>query len=344
MGSAANRKISLFVRILPEIQHFTLTAAFTIAQAGRDHKCKAYATMVGGRGNDMNDTLMTVLQDVRDLPALINAGADTFLAAPEGYSFTALRKMGMDELTYAARMAEGFGKRISVLANRLFHEEDIAQMEEFCRILQDLPLDYVVFQDPGFCRTAMKYGLQDRLIYMPDTLVTSRADVRFWKDLHVIPAVSPLLTLTETTVLAAEGGVMITVHGRTLLSRSGRPLLSAWKEVFDAESEVRKKTGIFLQEEKRDGKMPVWEDECGTLIYHDEILTSFHEMPEIGLGNGNIWFADGVFLERKALMDAVHGYRRILDGGSADEEEKNYCRKYGSLPLGKGYYYEKTVR
>lgn len=292
----------------------------------------------------MKDILMTVLQDVRDLPALINAGADTFLAAPEGYSFTAQRKMQEEELMHAARMAEGFGKRISVLANRLFHEGDVVGMDAFCRFLSGLPLDYVVFQDPGFCRTAMKYGLQDRLIYMPDTLVTSRMDVHFWKDLHVIPAVSPLLTLTETAALAAEGGVMLTVHGHTLLSRSGRPLLSAWKEVFGTDAEVRERNGIFLQEEKRDGRMPVWEDACGTCIYHDEILTSFHEMPEIGIGNGNIWFADGVFLERMALMDAVNGYRRILDGGSGDEAERRYREKYGSLPLGKGYYYEKTVR
>lgn len=293
---------------------------------------------------NMQDILMTVLQDMRDLPALINAGADSFLMAAEGMSSTALKKADMQHLKMAADMAAGFGRSISLLVNRLFHEGDLAEAEEFCRAVSGLPFAYAVFQDPGFFLLAEKYGFAERLIYMPDTLVTSREEAQFWKDQNVIPAVSPVLTLEETENIASMGGTMVTVHGHTLLSRSGRPLLSAWKEAFGKEEDVRMTAGLFLQEEKRPDRMPVWEDETGTCIYHDEILTSFAEMEKIGLERGTVWFVNGVYMDRMPLIKAVQGYRRIMDGADGEEEEKRYREEFGSLPLGKGYYYEKTVR
>ena len=291
----------------------------------------------------MSDVLMTVLQDMRDLPALINAGADTFLIALKGAGTGALPKMSISEATMAATMAAGFGRKISVLADRMFHEGDLAEEDAIAATIAKMDVMYVLFQDPGFYLLAKKYGFAGKLIYKPDTLMTSVPEVLFWKERGVRAAVSPLVTLAETQAMVETDDVMVTIHGHTLMSRSARPLLSAWHDTFGVECAVKDVKNITLREEKREGHMPAYEDEDGVYIYTDDVLLSMKELPEL-MGHDTVFFADGVFLDRMEYMEAVRGYRAVLNGKDGGDVEQAYCEKYADRPFGKGYYDAKTVK
>lgn len=289
----------------------------------------------------MNDLLMTVLEDVHNLPALINAGADLFLVALDGYSFTAEKKLKKEQLAFVAQMAAGFDKGIALLVNKLFHEGEVDKLDELFEGTENVK--YIVFQDPCVIMKAKQHGYKGKLIYMPDTLVTNRPDAQFYRKQGIMPSVSPLLTKEEVKAIVEDGEAMVTVFGYTLLSRSARKLLSAWSGNYGRESLV-KKEDLVLVEEKRDGRMPVYEDEEGTCIYSDEVLMACKEMQEIHTEHPLIYFVDGVFLERMALMDAVHAVKQAMEGRDGEEIEKDYQERYPSLSLGKGYCYAKTIR
>lgn len=290
----------------------------------------------------MNDVLMTGLEDVRNLPALTNAGADIFLLALDGYSFTAQKKLGKEQIGFVKAMADGFAKRIALLVNKLFHEEEVQKLDELFETIQDMGVQYIVFQDPCVILKARQYDYQGKLIYMPDTLVTNRLDAQFYRDQGILPAISPVLTKEEVMRIAQDGEAMVTVFGHTPLSRSARKLLSAWADNYGKES-LAKKDGLVLVEEKRNGRMPVYEDEEGTCIYSDEILMTGSEMQMIHTDHPLIYFVDGVFLERMAHIDAVHAIKETMGGRNGEEVEAAYQKKYPSLQLGKGYSYAKTI-
>lgn len=291
----------------------------------------------------MSDVLMTILMDVRDLPALINAGADTFLIAIDKYSTGAYQMMSLDQAEFASKMAAGFGKKISLLVDKLFHEGELDEEEEIARKIHAMDVQYVLFQDPGFYLCAKKYGFVDKLIYKPDTLMTSVNEILFWKERGVRAAISPLVTLQETEQMIASEDALVTVHGHTLMSRSARPLFSAWQETFQIGEDMKHRHDLTIKEMKREGHMPVYEDENGAFIYSDEVLVSFQELKHM-LGRDTVIFVDGLFLERMALIDAVRGYRMVMNGADGKEIEKSYCEKYAGLAFGKGYYDAKTVK
>ncbi len=290
----------------------------------------------------MNDLVMTVLEDVHNLPALINAGADVFLVALDEYSFTAQKKLKKEQLSFVAQMAGGFHKGIALLVNKLFHEGEVQKLDSLFETTGILDVSYIVFQDPAVIMKAKQYGYSGKFIYMPDTLVTNCRDADFYRKQGIIPSVSPVLTKEEVKGIVQDGEAMVTVFGHTLLSRSARPLLSAWSENYGRQSLVKNKD-LVLVEEKRDGRMPVYEDEEGTCIYSDEVLMACKEMQEIHVDHPMLYFVDGVFLERIALMDAVHAVKETLDGRSGEEVEKEFQEKYPSLVIGKGYAYAKTI-
>ena len=290
----------------------------------------------------MNDLLMTELEELHDLPALINAGADIFLVALDGYSFTAQRKMKVEQIGFVKDMAQGFGKRIALLINKLFHESEVTKLDELFTAIQSVDVHYIVFQDPALIMKAKQYGYQGKLIYMPDTLVTNRKDAQFYSEQGILPSVSPVLTKEEVMGIVKDGEAMVTVFGHTILSRSARHLLSAWSEHYEKESLVRNEN-LVLVEEKRNGRMPVYEDEEGTCIYSDEVLMTCVEMQEIHTEHPLIYFVEGVFLERMAHIDSVHAIKEVMEGKDAKTVEDAFREKYPSLQLGKGYSYAKTI-
>lgn len=296
--------------------------------------------MCGDKGAHMNDLLMTELEEVHDLPALINAGADIFLIALDGYSFTAQRKMKIEQVSFVKDMAQGFGKSVALLVNKLFHEGEVTKLDALFETIRDV--QYIIFQDPAVIMKAKQYGYGGKLIYMPDTLVTNRQDAEFYRQQGIMPSVSPVLIKEEVMGIVEDGEAMVTVFGHTILSRSARHLLSAWSAHYEKESLV-KKEGLVLVEEKRNGRMPVYEDEEGTCIYSDEVLMACAEMQEIHTEHSLIYFVDGVFLERMAHIDGVHAVKEAMDGKDGTEVENAYREKYPSLQLGKGYSYAKTI-
>ncbi len=286
--------------------------------------------------------LIAALEEIKDLPAIVNAGADEVCIALEGYSSSAMKKMRFSELEYALQFCKTMGKDVSILVNKFFHEGDLAKLDTLKEWVQTHPICALYFGDLAVANVF--HNVEVQLVYMPDTLVTSTNDANFWHEQKIGTVISPLLTIEETLQIAkdTEGSIAI-VHGRTNLSHSYRQLLSGWKQEYESALAIKENRSLYLVEEKRDGKMPVYEDETGTMIYADYILDSFDEMEDLMQTNVSGFMVNGLFEERKEYLDAIHSYRRILDGEQSSLVRKEYEERNNRV-ISSGYYHEKTVR
>lgn len=236
---------------------------------------------------------------------------------------------------------------------------------------------------------AGKTSMTSKLIYDPEMLMTSINDANWWLDRGIRGiSISPILTLQETKEIAeATKKAVVTVHGRTLMSRSFRKLLSSYKEVSEedpdfvnppeaqveaasqaiAAEETQAKAAstsdteaastpakkdwqavgnknLTLIEKSRSAKMPVYEDETGTLIYSDDVLDSFNFIDEVLKASPFALLVEGSFADIEMQAEAVKAYSRILAGEDAKTIGAEYQEKFREEPFDSGYYEQKTVK
>ena len=266
----------------------------------------------------MNKLVVTV-QDIKDIDLYREMGADELVLAVSGHSLTGLPVYDLKE-----------AKNVSILINKHYFPED--------NIL-DIDVDSIeniYFSDFAILYRAKELGIVDRCIYKPDTLMTNPNDINWWLDRGIkAVSVSPLLTRDELLEIGDKcHDLEVTIHGHLVMSTSRRKLLSAHDETIDTS------TNYYIQEEKRDGLMPIFENKLGTIVYTDFIQESLDEKELLTHPNITRYLIDTVYMERQEILDTIKIYRDLLDG--KDVDINGYKDKYQNLA--KGYYDAKTIK
>ncbi len=290
--------------------------------------------------------IITTLEDLKDLAELIKSEADMIMVSLDGLSSSAAQKLTLEELDEAIAEITSSQKQIAVLANLTLHEDLLDEVEATMGLLSKRDVSAIFFADPALYMMAKKFGITDRLVYDPETLMTSINDGTWWLERGIRGvSVSPLLTLEETKeICAGVEKAVVTIHGRTLMSRSYRKLLAAYKEKYGLETELEMNKDLRLIEAKRTESMPVYEDETGTLIYSDDVLDSFDFIKQLLESDPMSLLITGSYLTIQEQVEAVRAYRRILNGEDPSAVGKEYRELFKDSQLDSGYYEQKTVR
>ena len=263
------------------------------------------------------------------------AGADEIAVALQGYACSGLEPFRLEQL-------KSLGP-VSVLMNRLLFPEELESAETVLEALCSLEIPHIYFADPGLALLAEQKGLKGRLIYRPETLVTSGQDARWWQEQGIAAvSVSPLITREE--LLSFCQGTEVTVYGRLLMSASRRCLLSAYGETAGLSQELRGSRTLSIREAKRSEHMPIFEDESGTLIYTDYVLESFRFLQDLESHGTARLYLDSALSSFESACSAMQAYRRILAGGDAEAERTAWLKANPAIPVSTGYYEEKTIR
>ena len=303
--------------------------------ASQVRKC---ATILGMK------TLAVTCETLNQISLFAESGADEAVFALQDSCFSALRSFDVQQASEMIQAAHRAGMKAGILMNRLFHEGQILQASDDMRRLIEAGADHICFADMGLARAAMKDGFTDRLIYRPETMMTSTYDALTWMNTGIASVlISPLLTEEEILKICKETeNASVAVHGYQLMSVSRRPLVSSYARKTGIE--IHEMSNLYLKEEKRQDLMPVYENGYCTMIYTDYILESFDETVKFSEAGAERFCADSWHIEEEAMADALKIYRALLDGDQPDMTPAQYREKYDSLPLSGGYYDQKTVR
>lgn len=283
--------------------------------------------------------LTVTSESMEDAQAYIQSGADEVILALKDGCFTSLHEFTLNEIQ---RISQSYTGRTVVLMNRLFGEEEKEWAQQMLEKVLAIS-DAVLFADPLLLFEATKLQQQNKMIYRPETLMTSDKDACWWmsQGLQSIQ-ISPLLTKEEIVKIAqAVSSSSLQIHGRLLMSVSKRPLLDAYSQIHHLPS-LQGQRDLYLKEESREGKMPIYENAYGTYIYTDYMQESFacmHSFIAAGITRFEI---DSNGLTQQQVKDAIVIYRHQLDG--IDEDGAGYLTKYQALPFSSGYYEQKTVK
>jgi collagenase-like PrtC family protease len=132
-------------------------------------------------------------------------GASEVILAAEGGSMTALETVSSGSIGEYVIYSHETGLQVSVLMNRLFAQHELPEGEKLVEALADSGADYIHYADPAVLKWAREKGCAEKLVYRPDTLITSRHDAAVWMDTGIGGVcVSPLLTKEEVELIAAS--------------------------------------------------------------------------------------------------------------------------------------------
>lgn len=264
-------------------------------------------------------------------------GADEVVVSMKQGSFNALEKIDIKELNQE--------KPISVFFNCLIFPNEVNEYYELFKRLMSYPIESIYFQDPIIIAWAKEMNCLEKCIYRPETLVVNSMDAKWWYERGLKSvSISPLITLEETkNMIQKIPNSECIIHGHLLMAESKRYLVSAFTNHNHLPS-LKNNYNLSIQEAKRDGHMPIFEDDYGTLVYTDYVLESFQELPSLIKEGASRVFINGEFIKDEELLDSICLYHQIIEGNDVSEMIEEYFLKYKDTSFSKGYYEEKTIQ
>ncbi len=289
--------------------------------------------------------LITFYTKMEDLIKYRENGITTIVVGEPFFATRLPVSCDFETIVEIKKECDSLGLKLGILMNRIFFDEDISAGIEALKRYKTLEPDFIEYTDPSVYVQANKLNMTSYLAYNPDTLMCNDRDVQFYLDLKIKKVIlSKEITLTEMIQIIenTNGVTEVIIFGRLNMSYSKRPLITNYLQEIKKNIDVKNRQDMILIETTRDGKMPIVEDDHGTVIYTDYTLAGFREIRSLIEAGCTSFKFDNRFCPTEAFIDCLDGYQRVLNGEDSLEIENKLKAKYPELALSSGYMYQKT--
>ncbi|OAT84332.1 peptidase U32 [Bacillus sp. MKU004] len=303
--------------------------------------------------------LLVTPTSLSDIEPLAHAGADAFVIGEQKYGLRLAGEFTQEEVKAALDTAHGLGKKVYVAMNAIFHNDKVADLDEYISFLKDAGADAVLFGDPAVLMAARTAAPDMKLHWNTETTATNWYTCNYWGRKGAARAVLARELSMDSIVEIKENAeveIEVQVHGMTCMFQSKRSLLGNYFEYQGKVMEVenrRQQKNMFLHDQERHNKYPIFEDENGTHIMSPNdmcIIDELGEMIEAGVDSFKI---DGVLKSSQYLVQITKLYRKAIDLFVQDEdlyeEQKDGLLEEAkqlqpeNRPLDTGFFFKETV-
>ncbi|MCA1063500.1 peptidase U32 family protein [Rossellomorea sp. AcN35-11] len=294
-----------------------------------------------------------------DIEPLAAAGADAFMIGEQRYGLRLAGEFSRKDVEEAVQVAHRHGKKVYVAMNALFHNDKVSELDDYIAFLKDAGVDAIVFGDPAVLMAARDVAPDMPLHWNTETTATNWYTCNYWGRKGAKRAVLARELSMDSIVEMkdnAEVEIEVQVHGMTCMFQSKRSLLGHYFEYRGKAMEIenrKEQRNMFLHDEERHNKYPIYEDENGTHIMSPNdmcIVDELGEMIEAGVDSFKI---DGVLKSSEYVLEVTKLYRKAIDLCIEDEdlyeEEKDRLLEEAkrlqpqNRPLDTGFFFKETV-
>ena len=271
--------------------------------------------------------LLVTPTSVEDILPLIEAGADAFIIGEQKFGLRLAGEFNRDDVKKAIELAHSKGKKIYVAMNAIFHNEKIGLLNEYIGFLKEVNADAIVFGDPAVLMAARETAPNMKLHWNTETTATNWYTCNYWGRKGAKRAVLARELSMDAIVEIKENAeveIEVLVHGMTCMFQSKRSLLGNYFEYQGKAMEIenrKQQRNMFLHDEERSNKYPIFEDENGTHIMSPNdvcIIDELQEMVEAGVDSFKI---DGILKDIDYIVSVTTLYRKAIDLAVEDPEQ-----------------------
>ncbi|WP_026563490.1 peptidase U32 family protein [Bacillus sp. UNC41MFS5] len=296
---------------------------------------------------------------VDDILPLIEAGADAFVIGEQRYGLRLAGEFTRDDVQKTIELAHSKDKKVYVALNAIFHNEKIAELDDYIKFVSDAKADAIIFGDPAVLMTVREVAPDMKLHWSTETTGTNWFTCNYWGTKGAKRAVLAREINMDAVVETKENAeveIEVQVHGMSCMFQSKRSLLGNYYEyqgkVLEIENRKMEKN-MFLHDKERENKYPIFEDENGTHIMSPNdicIIDELQEMLEAGVDSFKI---DGILKSAEYILAVTKAYREAIDLFSEDpdayEDKKDELLaaieeiQPENRSLDTGFYFKETV-
>ena len=279
--------------------------------------------------------------EIRNLDQYADNGVDRLIVSLPKVSARPVRVYERKKVRDAAKKAHVLGLEIGVNMLNFMMEEEIEIFRDALFFCQENEIDKIYFSDMGVYQLAKDMGMEKRLIYQPTTLIASSLDADEYLKLGIDRVVlSREITLEDLkSILKTCYGCEVSVFGYNAMMHSKRRLLSSYFEFTGLKDKSDSKK-LYLMEENRDEKMPIFQDDTGTHVLSGHVFCLFKEIDELKNCDFRI---EGIHLKEEVVLQVARDIQKILcheaDGQKLFTE---YQKSYPEYAISDGFMYKKT--
>ena len=257
-----------------------------------------------------------VTADLSTIDVLLKKPVSGLVFGLQSLSQRVREPLSVETLEDCAKRCQKAGKEIYVNMNALIEEDGLGTLEKTAKEIVDLPVDGILFADLAVYEAFARFGKQNRLMYYPETYVTSPSDVEFWSEQGIQSVVlSRELTLSSIEKIAARKTMPLAMigHGYLNMFHSKRRLIKTFFDhTKDRDFKTLKQKTFTLVEELREDPYPIYQDVFGTHIFRSRPLASFKVLDRLQEAV-DVFLIDTLFYEASRIPQIVDDYAAALE-------------------------------
>ena len=255
-------------------------------------------------------------------------GADAVYMGGNYFSLRAFAKnFTEDEMREGIEYAHNLGKKVYVTVNIYPHNEDLKNLPEYLRFLEEIRADAVLISDMGVFMTAKQVAPNFPIHISTQANVTNYAAALAWENLGAKRIVlARELSLKEIVEIRKKTKIPleIFVHGAMCVSMSGRCLISSYLTGRDSNRgncAQPCRWNYELTEKNRPGeRYSVTEDERGTYFFNSKDLSLLPHLKEVIESGAQSLKIEGRMKSANYVATIVRAYRQAIDAYYQDPE------------------------
>ncbi|MEJ9302919.1 peptidase U32 family protein [Priestia megaterium] len=296
---------------------------------------------------------------VSEIESLLQAGATAVMVGEQRYGLRLAGEFKREDIVEAVNIAHQHNAKVYVAMNGLFHNDKIAELDEYILFLKEASVDAIVFGDPAVLMAVRETAPEMKMHWSTETTGTNWYSCNYWGRKGAKRAVLARELSMDSIIdikEKAEVEIEVQVHGMTCMFQSKRSLLGNYFEYQGKVMEIENRKvekDMFLLDNERNNKYPIFEDENGTHIMSPNDMCIIDELSEMIDAEVDVFKIDGVLKSPQYILEVTKKYRQAIDLCVDDREEyenikDDLLEEIESLqpinrPLDTGFFFKETV-
>ncbi|MBX4161278.1 MULTISPECIES: peptidase U32 family protein [Priestia] len=296
---------------------------------------------------------------VSEIESLLQAGATAIMVGEQRYGLRLAGEFKREDIVEAVNIAHQYDAKVYVAMNGLFHNDKIAELNEYILFLKEASVDAIVFGDPAVLMAVRETAPEMKMHWSTETTGTNWYSCNYWGRKGAKRAVLARELSMDSIIdikEKAEVEIEVQVHGMTCMFQSKRSLLGNYFEYQGKVMEIENRKvekDMFLLDNERNNKYPIFEDENGTHIMSPNDMCIIDELSEMIDAEVDVFKIDGVLKSPQYILEVTKKYRQAIDLCVDDREEyenvkDDLLEEIESLqpinrPLDTGFFFKETV-
>lgn len=259
------------------------------------------------------------------------AGADAVIVGDRRFALRMPGQLTDEQVGELIRVAHEQGIRAYVSVHNVMSNDQLNDLTQYLHRLAEWKADAISFGDPAVWMICQEEKLELPLHWNAEMTVTNVNTMNYWFEKGVKRAVlARELNLQEIQDIKANTKmeVEVQIHGMTNIYHSKRHLVTSYMQHLNRDPNNESygpEQGLYLVEhERRNLKLPIYEDENGTHIMSADDICMLEVLDELLPTGVDSYKIEGLLKSLEYNRVVVQVYRDAIDRWSQDPDAYSF--------------------